>query len=44
VVSTQNPSSDDREQEQDPGEARVQQLITKTTERYKRLLRRLAME
>ncbi|MFI7744624.1 hypothetical protein [Kocuria rhizosphaericola] len=43
-MSTEDLSGDDREQEQDPGEARVQQLITKTMERYDRLLRRLAKE
>lgn len=43
-MSTQSPSGDDREQEQNPDEARVQQLITKTLERYERLLRRLAQE
>jgi len=44
VVSTQSSSGEDREQEQNPDEARVQQLITKTLERYERLLRRLAQE
>ncbi|MGQ1798039.1 hypothetical protein ACT4S5_13015 [Kocuria oceani] len=43
-MSTQSPSGGDREQEQNPDEARVQQLITKTLERYERLIRRLVQE
>ncbi|WP_276607363.1 hypothetical protein [Kocuria sediminis] len=43
-MSAENPSGDDREQEPNPGEARVQQLTAKTLERYERLLRRLAKE
>ena len=43
-MSAENLSDNDREQQQDTGEARVQLLITRTIERYERLLRRLAKE
>jgi hypothetical protein len=44
VVSAENLSDNDREQQQDAGEARVQLLITRTIERYERRRRRLAKE
>ncbi len=43
-MSAEDIPDDNREEEQDPGEVRVGQLITKTLERYERLLRRLAKE
>jgi hypothetical protein len=44
VVSAENPPDNDREQQQDVGEARVHLLITKTFERYERRRRRQAKE
>ncbi|MFF0944153.1 hypothetical protein ACFYE2_07980 [Kocuria sp. CPCC 205300] len=41
-MSVENLPGDDREQQQDADEARVQLLITKTIERYERRRRRLA--
>ena len=43
-MSVENPPDNDREQQQDTGEARVQLLITKTLERYERRRRRQAKE
>ena len=43
-MSAENLSDNDREQQQDAGEARVQLLITKALERYERRRRRLAKE
>ena len=43
-MSTEDLPGDNRKDEQDQGEARVEQLITKTLKRYERLLRRLAKE
>ena len=43
-MSAENLSDNDREQQQDAGEARVQLLITKTLERHERRRRRQAKE
>lgn len=43
-MSTEDLPGDNRKDQQDPGEARVEQIITKTLERYERSLRRLAKE
>lgn len=44
MVSAEDLPGDDREQQADPGEALVRELVVKTMGRNEQLLRRLAKE